>query len=521
MIDRIFTALSFRLRCLLILLSGGVMALAMPPTNFWPLLFIGLSLFYGLLTAYRGWRAFLLGWLFGFGYFVIGLYWIGNALLVPGNDFKWAWPLAVLGLPFALAFFTGIAGWAAARIADLKTWRGYAAVIFCLMASEWLRGVLFTGFPWNLYGYGWAGMPELVQSVSLFGTYGLTLLTIAWGLLPGFLYVAGKSRRAGAAACAAMILLWAGLYGWGAHRLAENPTRSDSAMMVRIVQPNIAQEDKWNSDRIVANIQKTVDLSAAPFLPGKIYAVIWPETAITDYVIRDPNAADFIRAALFPGNRPGYLLSGVLRHETDADGKPVYYNSLVAYDSDLIPEAIYDKAHLVPFGEYIPYQKYIPLRPVVQFSGFTAGQGVATQTLSALPSFSGLVCYEVLFPGRSALTEPRPHWIVNATNDGWYGDSPGPYQHLMQTVYRATEEGLPLARAANTGISALIDSYGRILHKTGYNKDGYIDAALPQRTENPTFYSRFREIPLLISMLGLGLFVMSGFRPGKAGAEFV
>lgn len=516
MIHHALNTLSFRLRGLLSLLAGGVMALAMPPTAWWPLLFIGLSVFYILLAPFKGGRAFLLGWLFGFGYFVIGLYWIGNALLVPGNDFKWAWPLAVLGLPFALAFFTGLAGWAATRLADLKTWRGYAALLFCLMGSEWLRGTVFTGFPWNLYGYGWAGVLPLVQSVALIGTYGLTFVTMAWALLPGFLYVAKPPRRTVVIACAVAGLSLTAFYGWGATRLAQNPTRNDPSVIVRIVQPNIQQEDKWNGDKLVENIQKTVRLSSSAFAPGKTYAIIWPETAISDYVIEDPNAADFIRDALFPGNRPGYLLSGVLRHEMSEDGGMAYYNSLIAYDANLTPEAIYDKSHLVPFGEYIPHQKYIPLRPVVQFSGFTAGQGVATQSLSALPSFSGLVCYEVLFPGRSALNDPRPHWIVNATNDGWYGDSPGPYQHLTQTIYRAVEEGLPLARAANTGISALIDPYGRIIGRLGYNQDGFVDAPLPQRTDRPGFYSHYRNMPLVLTMLGLWLFIVVRYRPGKA-----
>ncbi len=501
-------ALSFRLRCLLTFVTGGVMALAMPPTGWWPLLFICLSLFYVLLAPFRRWRAFLLGWLFGFGYFVFGLYWIGNALLVPGNDFKWAWPLAVLGLPFALAFFTGFASWAATKLADLKTWRGYAAVIFCLMISEWLRGHIFTGFPWNLYGYGWANVLPIVQSVSLFGVYGLTLLTIIWGLLPGFLYSAGKPRRDGFIALTLTVFSITSLFIWGAQRLAANPPQTDSDIMIRIVQPNIPQEDKWNNDKLVENIQKTVGLSSAPFVDGKTYAIVWPETAITDYVIQDMNAANFIRNSLFPEKRPGYLLSGVLRHDIDDAGKPAYYNSLVAYDSDLAPEATVNKSHLVPFGEYIPYQKYIPLRPVVQFSGFTPGQGVTTQTLSALPPFSGLVCYEVLLPGKAALTSPRPQWIVNVTNDGWYGDSPGPYQHLTQTIYRATEEGLPLARAANTGVSALIDSYGRVLVKAGYNKDSYLDYPLPQATAAATWYARYRDTLLFSVLIPLLCFVI-------------
>jgi apolipoprotein N-acyltransferase len=504
---KILNSLSFRVRALLVFAAGAVMALSMPPTAWWPLLFFGLSFFYILLSPIKGWRAFFLGWLFGLGYFLVGLYWIGNALLVPGNTFLWVWPLAVLGLPVGLAIFTGAGCWLAARLADLKTWRGYAALIVCLIFVEWLRGHIFTGFPWNLYGYGWAGHLPMVQSVSLFGVYGLTLLTIAWCTLPGFLLASGQSRKVVSFSTIVLLLSLGCFYGWGWNRLNTNPPQSRDDVIVRVVQPNIPQDEKWDRELQVQNLQKIVRQSSADFISGKTYAVIWPETAISDYVAKDKNAADFIRDSIFLPGRHGFLISGVLRHEEDPDGKPRYSNSLVAYDTNLTPVATYNKSHLVPFGEYIPFQKFIPLKPVVQFSGFTPGDGIETQLVSGLPSFSGLVCYEVLFPGFVAEKTPRPEWIINVTNDSWYGDSPGPYQHLTKAVYRAVEEGLPLARAANTGVSAFIDSYGRIESKIGYNKTGYIDVALAKPALNATLYTQHKDLFVLMTGLALLIFI--------------
>jgi len=412
---------------------------------------------------------------------------------VPGNSFLWVWPFAVLGLPVGLAIFTGLAAYTAARFADLKTGRGFAALGLALMVSEFLRGHILTGFPWDLFAYGWAGILPIVQSVSLIGVYGLTFLTIFWCTLPGFLLVSQASRRAAIIAAAMVIISLGGLYGWGWHRLSSNPTQSHDDIIVRVVQPNIPQEEKWDNSRTVPNLQKLVWNSSADTIPDKTYAVIWPETAITDYIATDPNASDFIRSEVFPAGRRGYLISGVQRHEQTPEGKPEYFNSLVAYDNALHPQTIYNKSHLVPFGEYIPFQKFIPLTPIVKFSGFTPGEGVKTQLIPGFPGFSPLICYEVLFPGRVAEKTIRPEWIINVTNDSWYGNSPGPYQHLAKAVYRAVEEGLPLMRSANTGVSAIIDSYGRVQNKIAYNKEGYIDAPLPLPSSPQPFYGHYRD----------------------------
>ncbi|MDB5492242.1 MAG: Apolipoprotein N-acyltransferase / Copper homeostasis protein CutE [Micavibrio sp.] len=492
-------------RALLTLMSGAVMALSAPPTALWPLLFVCLSSFYVLLSPLQGWRAFLSGWLFGFGYFLIGLYWIGNALLVPGNEFKWVWPLAIVGLPIGLAIFTGLAALAATRWGDFKTWRGYCVFVFCLMASEWLRGNILTGFPWNLYGYAWGHSPAMVQSASVFGVYGLTFLTALWACVPGALYLQRAKPAQWAVSGLIVILSMAALYGWGAMRLKDHPVQERNDVIVRVVQPNIPQQDKANPDLLIPNLRKLIEASAAPFVPGKTYAIIWPETAVSDYVMQDANVSDFIRKALMYDGANHFIIAGTLRHEDTADGKTSYYNSLVTYDNRLQPVSSYDKAHLVPFGEYIPFKDHIPLHPFVRFAGFTPGKGIATQSVSTLPPYSGLVCYEVIFQGEVSVNTPRPAWMINVTNDGWYGNSPGPYQHLTMAVFRAVEEGIPLIRSANTGISAIIDPYGRITKRIEYGVAGYADSPLPAAAAGTWFNIFGRYIILLWMGILFGL----------------
>ncbi|MBI2234154.1 MAG: apolipoprotein N-acyltransferase [Micavibrio aeruginosavorus] len=492
------------IRPLLIFLSGAAMAFAMPPFGLWPLLFAGFSLFYALTAGQTGWRVFLSGWLFGFGYFLVGLLWIGNALLVPGNPFKWVWPLAIAGLPVLMALFTGAGCYTAARLAPLRSWAGFFSFIACIGVAEWLRGHIFTGFPWNLYGYGWARSLSMVQSVSVIGIYGLSALTVAWAALPGFLYAIRAGRKAVSLSLLALITTLNVALMWGMNRLDNNPTVLHDDIIVRIVQPNIAQEDKWSSDKTADNLHALLRASAAEKIPGLTYALIWPETAVSDFLMQNESARDVIRDAVF-GNDNGnktYILSGVLRHALRGEDEPLYFNSLIAYDSRLTPLATFDKAHLVPFGEYIPFQHIIPLDPFVDFSGFTPGTGLQTQSASPLPPYSALVCYEILFPHAVALRQPRPEWIVNVTNDGWYGDSPGPYQHLTKAVFRAAEEGLPVIRAANTGISAAIDPYGRILQKIPYGIASYADIPLPRSHPEATPYARYGDTPFL-AILGV------------------
>ncbi len=483
------------------------MAFAMPPVALWPLMFLCFSLFYLLLSGQQGWRSYTLGWLFGFGYFLLGLYWIGNALLVPGNPFKWVWPLTIAGLPVLLAIFTGTSCWLVTRFARLHSWTGYIAFVGFLALGEWLRGHIFTGFPWNLYGYAWAKHLPMIQTVSVIGTYGLSLLTLAWAVLPGFLMLSRPGRRTVSLAALALVTTVNFCWIWGSHRLEKNPGQFRDDVVIRIVQPNIAQEDKWDRDKIGENLETTIRHSAAPKRPDTTTITVWPETAISDHIAENENAAHAIRQGVFGDRLNDRLIAGVLRHGTDDAGDPLYFNSLILYGPEMTALATYDKSHLVPFGEYIPLNNILPMRPFVDFAGFTPGPGLATQSVDGTPPFSGLVCYEVIFPGAVTSPDMDAVWLVNVTNDGWYGDSAGPYQHLTKAIFRAAEEGLPLARSANTGISAIIDPYGRVLGRIPYGTASFIDHPLPEPVRGKTFYALHKDGPVIFVTIALIAYV--------------
>lgn len=503
--DRII-ALPVFARAGLAWLAGSLMALTMAPTSWWVLLFPCLSLFYMTLTGARTWRdAAFIGWAFGFGFFLFGLFWISNALLVPGNPFKWVWPLAIAGLPIALAFFTAASSWIVWRFADLKKWDGF--VFFCaiIIAGEYARGHILTGFPWNLYAYAWAGTLPMAQMAALVGPYGLSLITLIWAALPGFLIIARFKKTTTAATLIAIVISMMALYGWGAARLHTHPTQfADTAPAIRLIQPNIPQADKWDPEKTSLNLQKLIDgLTANPPVTDRPVIAVWPETAISTRLLSIPDVRMAITSSLQLMGRDPLLFSGMLIRE--GNETPSYGNSLVAFEHDLQPLARFDKAHLVPFGEYIPLQSILPITPFVQFSGFTPGPGPQTLTLpgleSVVPPFSPLVCYEIIFPGAVTDDDERPAWIVNVTNDGWYGNSPGPYQHLAQTMFRAIEEGLPVVRSANNGISAIIDPYGRILTRIPYDKPGSVDVILPATTPKAPFYVVWRNAPVVILLV--------------------
>lgn len=513
----------FLLRQFLCLLGGLLTALALPPLAFVPLGFIGLALFYILLGTFRPRSALLAGWLFGFGYFAIGLYWIGNALLVSGNEYKWAWPLAVAGLPAALSFFPAIAFGLVRRLGDLSKASGFVLFIAVGGLFEYLRGVLFTGFPWNLYGSIWAHNLPVLQSLSVFGIYGLSLLTLFWTGALGYtilLLANGKSAAARNVFLLAAVTL--GLtYGLGAYRLHGEPQQAgnkanDSNVVFRLVQPNIAQEDKWDPAKTLQNIDKLTSLSLAqPANNGKTTVIVWPETAINFRTLRQYDTRLALRKMLesYAGS-PVFLATGYLDAEEGANGKPVYYNSLRLMDRSLRTLGQYNKSHLVPFGEYIPFQKYIPLTPVVQFTGFHTGDGPVTlhsNAAHAVPPFSPLICYEIIFPGHVVAhnkpEEGTPRLIINVTNDSWYGDSAGPYQHLMQARFRAIEQGLPVLRSANTGISALISPYGDILHAIPLGRAGAENLILPAPLTTPTIFSYWQNNSFLL-LLALSFFAV-------------
>lgn len=470
--------------CTVCVFAGWIAAFAMPPVSLWPCMFVGLSALYILYSrTTSGPQAFAAGFFFALGYFVTGLWWIGNALLVEGNEFAWVWPISVIGLPTLLGLFTGTYLACARMIAAPNTVKGFLAFVFFLTFSEWARGHAFTGFPWNLYGYVWADHLAMAQATHFIGAYGLTLVSILWAALGGFLYLSPLKSKTKIATATAAILSLVIVYAGGQARLSNNETELDMTNGLVVVQPNIPQDMKWDPVALQNNFEKIVSLSrGATFAspqPKNIF-VVWPETAISPTVYTVPENMESISAMLNSYTASNaYLVTGVLLRRGETKEDMSFSNSVTILDKTMAALDTYDKSHLVPFGEFIPFQKWIPLKPVVAFKGFEPGKGAKTIQSKDIPPFSPLICYEVIFPD-DVTGKPRPQWIVNVTNDGWYGDSAGPYQHFAQTRLRAIEEGLPVVRSANTGISGIIDPYGRVIDQADIFHEAAIVSYLPK-----------------------------------------
>lgn len=487
---------------------GGIGALGFPSYDLFQLLLLSLSAFWVVLTSFapeHPRRSFLAGYAFGFGYFLVGLWWVGNALLIDGNIFKWAWPLAVCGLPIILAPFPMLAAGLSRLVAKGRSLPSFLFFIAVMAFSEWVRGHAFTGFPWNLYGMTWTFSLPMLQILSVGGIYLLSLLTVFWFTAPAFAVLGEASPKMRRSVLGIALVSWVAVYGFGTWRLKTHPTEYNTSFILQVVQPNIPQGEKWDGEKRWENYLKTLRLSQpvpnSPFSAQTTATrlIILPETAFGYRELEDEAARQALRdtLALFP--QPTYLLTGALLYSRNEEtGRSAYHNSLLVLNQETRILETFDKFHLVPFGEYIPFQSYIPIGPIVQFSGFVEGPGPRTLTIGNIPPFSPLVCYEVIFSGAVTDRDKRPQWIVNVTNDAWYGLSPGPFQHFGQTVYRAIEEGLPLVRSTNTGISAILDPYGRSVANTGLYKDSVLESYLPSALFLPPPYTFFRDTIFLL-----------------------
>jgi len=495
-------------RALLAALLGALAAAALPPWSLLPLLipaFVGLV---WLLDGARTTRAALfLGWCFGAGYFLLGLYWIAEPLLVDAARTAWLIPFAVVGLSGGLAIFTALT----CAALDLLRRRGLVAGpgrIVALAALwtllEWVRGWIFTGFPWNLLGYAWSPSPAMLQTASIAGPYGLSMITVLAAAMPALLVgePAGKGRALRVPLVIAFtLLLPAALFAYGAARLAAAPPPGSAVVpdvRLRLVQANIPQRLKWQADQRLPNLQKHIDMSRQPAADGVAPTlVIWPETAVPFFLANDPGARQLAAQAV-PAD--GLLITGAPRSEEVAPGAGPrrFWNSVHALDASGTIQATYDKAHLVPFGEYVPLRGILPIDKIVPGQGdFTPGPGRRTLRLAGLPPVSVLICYEAIFPGAAVDRADRPQWILNLTNDAWFGQGAGPIQHFAISRMRAIEEGLPFVRAAGTGISAVVDPYGRVLAQLGINETGILDSDLPVALENPPLFARLGSATLI------------------------
>ncbi|WP_445502643.1 apolipoprotein N-acyltransferase [Microvirga sp. G4-2] len=492
--DRVTLAWGWH-RWLLGLLSGAVGALAMPPFGFLPALALSLTTAVWLIDGAgkagpSRWAplksAALIGWFWGFGYFVAGLWWLGAAFLVEADQFAWALPFGVLGLPALLAFFTA-SGFALTRLLWLPDASRVFALAFGLSVSEWLRGHLFTGFPWNNPGMALGQNLWLMQSASLVGLYGLSFLAIAICASPALIFTGSTNRERWAVPGLAATLLLA-MAAFGFWRVPSEPTAAVENVRLRIMQPNLPQDAKFNPRNRDAIMRRYLSLSASTGRDGRTAAdathIIWPESAFPFLLHRDPASLAQIGGLLEPGS---VLITGAARMDEPLPGETVgrFYNAIQVIDDRGTILRSYDKVHLVPFGEYVPkfldaLIRAVGLRQFVHIpGGFEPSEKRQALTIPGLPPVAATICYEAIFPGEILPEGPRPDLILNLTNDGWFGQTTGPYQHFAQARLRSVEEGLPLVRAANTGISAVVDPYGRIVDSIPLGVEGVLDANLP------------------------------------------
>jgi apolipoprotein N-acyltransferase len=508
--------------------AGAVSVLAMAPFHFWPVLMATLAMLVWQMdgavaqTAGGSWRrgpamrAALVGWCFGFGYFFAGLFWIGEAFLVEADKFALLIPIAVTFMPAGLALF-----WAGAAALASLAWRPglvrVLALALVLGAAEWLRGHVLTGFPWNVLGYALTYPESLMQSAGLIGIYGLTVVAVLVLAAPLVAWADGTAWRGVALLLGTIAVLMV----YGHWQLAERVEAAREGPRVRLVQPSVLQREKWQAEhqRRIFDLHLSLTVrNAAGVEDGAagVDLIIWPEAAMPFLPLDAPQALNLIAKVLPAG---AHLISGALRADPpDPSGPGLQrriYNSLIAFGPGGQAAAIYDKIHLVPFGEYLPLNDWldaIGLEPLTRRrGGFTPGPTPRPlMTVPGAPIFAPLICYEAIFPRAIIQGSERPAFLLNVTNDGWFGNTTGPRQHLHQARVRAVEEGLPLLRVANNGISAVIDARGRVLHRLDLDVVGVIDARLPSPVA-PTIYSRFGDLWFALLLI-CGVFVVFGGR---------
>jgi apolipoprotein N-acyltransferase len=483
------------------LVLGALAALTLPPFHLYPLLLAFAGLLDLLRQAERRGAAFVLGWCFGFAHFLVGLYWIGIAFFTDAERFGALAAPAVLLLCAYLACYPALAAW----LTVLHRWRSpmASALVLALAwtAGEIARGILFGGFPWNLIGYAFAQSTAISQLAALTGIHGLSLLAVALGALPVVWLEPGERARWQPLAAGGLILvaIWAG----GALRLADAVPAPIDGVRLRLVQANIAQQDKWLPEGRARAFERHLALSVADARP--VSHIIWPESAASYPLDQDAVARQMIAKVVPPG---GLLLTGGERFDVSST-PPLAWNTLFAIDRDGAVVARYDKRDLVPFGEFLPLRDLLSRVGLAKLThgsiDFQPGPGRQTITLPGLPPFSPLICYEAIFPGSVVDPDVRPDWLLNVTNDAWFGRSSGPYQHLAMARLRAIEEGLPLVRSANSGISAMVDPWGRIQAQLGLGETGVLDSSLPQPLPQPTPFARAGVAIILVPACALAL----------------
>jgi apolipoprotein N-acyltransferase len=474
---------------------GAVIALGQAPWSLWWLALPALMLL-TLLTAVekRAAHAVWLGWIAGAGYFAAGLFWIMEPFFVDAKTYGWMAPFALFFMSFGMALFWALA----AGIGAFGCSPGFRALGFALglTTTDLMRGYVFTGFPWALIGHIWIGTP-VAQAAAFVGPVGLSALTVFAAALP--VLAQANGRRAGLAALSVVAL--AGVWIFGTARLAEPDAPRDPAIRVRLIQPNAAQHLKWRGDMWRVFLDRQMEQTAQP-AKEPLDLVVWPETAVP-FLLSDSRGF-FAALAEKSGGVP--VAVGIQREEGLR-----FFNSLAAIDGAARVTAVYDKWHLVPFGEYIPFGDVMAKFGIAAFAaqqgnGYSPGPGPVILELGKAGRVLPLICYEAVFSQDLRVKGDRPDWILQITNDSWFGNIAGPYQHLAQARLRAIEQGLPLLRSANTGVTAVIDAKGRVLDSLPLNTEGILDTVVPPALD-PTLYARTGDVPATIlaglSLLGL------------------
>ncbi len=493
-------------RALVLFVAGALSATALPPLHLVILLIPAfVVLFWATDDAVTPGRAFRVGWLFGVGHFAVGFYWVGYAFLVDAAQYGWMAPFAVLGMACGLALFvalvSGVSRWiySTVKLAPVGRVMVFAGI---WIVVEWLRGWVLTGFPWNLIGSVWVFSDAMVQFAALGGVLGLGLVTLIAALLPAVLADPSgppmTRRWIWPLAGFAVLIIIA---GFGMLRLSTAETTNVEGVRLRLVQPNVPQHLKWQADLRMGHVRKLAKLSVQPPQPGWLPPthLIWPETAVPFNMQHSPNLLAGLSKIVPPS---GALLTGAPRSDAPVSATPSYWNSLLVLGPDADIRAVYDKRHLVPFGEYVPWRSLLSLTKLTEGrTDFSIGKTARTIALKGLPEFAPLICYEAIFTSEVRELGLKPKWLLNITNDAWFGQSAGPYQHLAAVRFRAVEMGLPLARVANTGISAMVDPYGRIMQQLPLGGEGVLDVPLPTALEAKTLYGRFGDL-LVFLMIG-------------------
>jgi apolipoprotein N-acyltransferase len=516
------------------LLAGALAAWAFPPWGVWPGLF-AYALLLGLVDRADPERplrsAFFRGWLAGTAFFLIGCWWVAQAFLVDAEHQGWMAPFAVAFLAMGIGLFWGLACALYRWIAPVHVGR---VLVFAGVFGgvEWLRGHVLTGFPWNLPGETFRAGSALSQGAALVGAYGLTTLAL-FGFAAFAPLLAPGPRKARVGMAAAGVAVIAGLWTFGVARLSGASTRTTDTL-VRIVQPDVPQVSKWSPAAFQSIVLRYVNLTARQGA-RQPDIIVWPEGALPisaeETLATDEWVEPAIAAALQPGQT---LLIGTYRAQARKGAPPAYFNSVMAVQRSgaglRLAMPTYDKYRLVPFGEFLPLEPVLTSLGVKDMAhvgdGFSPGPRPTPRRLAGAPAFQPLICYEDLYPGLAQDGDgpggARPGWIVNVSNDAWFGPTSGPLQHFNLASYRAIEQGVPIIRATPTGVSAVIDAYGRPGQQIGEGDSGVIDTPLPVAAPT-TLYARIGDLGFaLLTLLGLSVALpwrrlRARFAPGHDG----